>query len=797
MCEPLADRKLTGKGWRRSLALVGVLLTCWLFARTSDATSYTWIGTTSSDWTTTGNWSSLGFPNAYTDTATIGATGLNKPVILSISSTVLLGGGGTVLTTSGTSALSPLTINGTLGLQGNIVNTRSSGTGTEKITINGTLRNDAASSATTYSIGGSNGSISLGGGTISSLNGGIWAFQQLTSGYGTISAPFTNTSTISANSASGALHITGSSTAAGILTSSGSGILSIESAITGGTVGSGAVGEIDLNGATLNNLSYNASSGTVKLTGDSTIMGTFARNNVATINLNGHTLNLSGATISGVTGGNLFTIGSATLNNSSASTTSTGNDGTIALAGGTITSTGGGSFNIGTVISGYGTITAPLIVSGSGAVTASGGTLTVSGNVDATGHTMNTGTAATDILDLQGTITGGFLFPSFSAGSQGKVYIDGATLVNTTWIGHTSFPGGTVTVTDNSILNLTSFATEMAANFTINNGKQLTISGTGGTLRLDTGSSFTNNGTLAIGSNTLSGMTGATVYTLGGTGTDTLAGGSITSNGTGGFTSVNTLRGYGNVTAPYTNQQKVIADGNGTSQTLTFTATANGSLNTGGLGWFAQNTGKLILPATAISADGAKNWGGDPATLGMVNSVGLNFHGVTAPGNLSIAVLSLDRPEIPTGLTNAIGVWQFTASGGLTVTSMDATFRYDDAVATALGADESLLTLYHYNGTAWDLVSGTTVDTTNNILAAFGLTSFSYYAIEEASVAVPEPGAWLGASLSAAALLVIRLWRVRRRRAKIPICYSMLGEGSKRDGAIAAALLTSKRLADM
>ena len=97
MCEPLADRKLTGKGWRRSLALVGVLLTCWLFARTSDATSYTWIGTTSSDWTTTGNWSSLGFPNAYTDTATIGATGLNKPVILSISSTVLLGGAGVLI----------------------------------------------------------------------------------------------------------------------------------------------------------------------------------------------------------------------------------------------------------------------------------------------------------------------------------------------------------------------------------------------------------------------------------------------------------------------------------------------------------------------------------------------------------------------------------------------------------------------------------------------------------------------------------------------------------------------------
>ena len=64
------------------LALAGVMLTCWLFAKTSDATSYTWTGTMSSDWTTTGNWSSLGFPIAYTDTASIlGTSGINKPVI--------------------------------------------------------------------------------------------------------------------------------------------------------------------------------------------------------------------------------------------------------------------------------------------------------------------------------------------------------------------------------------------------------------------------------------------------------------------------------------------------------------------------------------------------------------------------------------------------------------------------------------------------------------------------------------------------------------------------------------------
>ena len=117
---------------------------------------------------------------------------------------------GTVLTLSNVAG-SPtgLDIAGTgiLGVKGNIV--LSSGTSNgRKITVEGILRNDAASSATTYTISGGTppvNIIQLNGGTISSLNGGGWTFVGRL-GYGTISSAFT--ATVTANVAGQTLHIT-------------------------------------------------------------------------------------------------------------------------------------------------------------------------------------------------------------------------------------------------------------------------------------------------------------------------------------------------------------------------------------------------------------------------------------------------------------------------------------------------------------------------------------------------------------------------------------------------------------
>ena len=234
---------------------------------------------------------------------------------------------------------------------------------------------------------------------------------------------------------------------------------------------------------------------------------------------------------------------------------------------------------------------------------------------------------------------------------------------------------GTMHVTANSAL---SGPILCGATLTINSSQQLTLSSA--TVSL-TGGSTTNNGTLAIGASTLSNTT-ASAYSLSGSGTATLAGGSVT--GANGYTSTTTVRGYGNVTAPYTNGGQVIAAGNGTEQTLNMSSVTPVA-NTGALGWYAQDHGQLLLPALTVGSAGNYNWGGDPTTLGMVNSVGVSFAGSVTPGSLAIALRSPDRVDVPAGLVDAIGVWQFTPSALAGAATL--TFRYDDAAVTSLGAD--------------------------------------------------------------------------------------------------------------
>ena len=88
----------------------------------------------------------------------------------------------TINTYTGTNAALDIALGGTLGVQANIVNHK-------KITIEGTLQNDApvTSPATTYTLSGSGGSIGMTNGLISSQNGGIWSIGQAISGSGTIS----------------------------------------------------------------------------------------------------------------------------------------------------------------------------------------------------------------------------------------------------------------------------------------------------------------------------------------------------------------------------------------------------------------------------------------------------------------------------------------------------------------------------------------------------------------------------------------------------------------------------------
>ena len=249
---------------------------------------------------------------------------------------------------------------------------------------------------------------------------------------------------------------------------------------------------------------------------------------------------------------------------------------------------------------------------------------------------MNSATYNT--LDVQGTYN--YLAPSAVFPAGGTVQLDGATL-NT--YDPTALPSpttytinlnaGTITVVNDSTL-IGSF--NLSANLGVNPSKTLNVSGT-----------ILNGATVAVGAGTLNNIA-ATASTMSGAGSVTITGGSIASGGGGGFVSTNTLSGYGNVTAPFTNNGKVFANGNGSdANVLNMSGPVLATLlNPGSNGWYAANHGKLVLPSLPITATGTEyDWGG-PSAMNLVNSVAVNVDngGLNSPGNLLIALLAPNAP---------------------------------------------------------------------------------------------------------------------------------------------------------
>ena len=745
------------KARKTYILVASILVLSLLVPLTAQASLFTWTGTTSNVWNLDTNWGSSGgvFPGSaalYADQAQILVSG-NNPA--TISTTVTLGGAATALTIGNyapnLAAAMDIALGGTLGIQGN-VSLGTLTTNDKKITIEGVLRNDTSPAATNTISGGSANNITqLVGGTISSLNGGSWAFQRPVQGYGTISAPFSNTTngTITANVSGQTLHITGAGTLAGSIGSSLSGaILSLESTITGGTLTH--TGEVDLNGATLSGMTLaNTGTAAFNVTGNSTLSGTITRNtNTPFTIMATNTLNLSGCAFGNVSGGSAsFAVGTGTLNNSGATTSTISNGDPITLAGGQVTNTGGGTFTISTPINGRGTVFGPL--SSLNSTKAVGGTLVVDGTggaVDVHGTTVFTDGIASSILDLKGNInfgSGGFMYSNPSGGTgNGEVRLDGATLngtINSNLLGQ-----GAVNVVNNSALVGTY---NCSATLGINSLTQFAIAGS--TLNFNVGS-LNNSGTLAVGNGTMNNLT-VNAYTLGGAGNITLAGGSVTSTGGGGFVSSNILSGYGNVTALYTNNAKVIANGGGIEQTLNLSSIAPVT-NTGGMGWYAQNHGMLTLPSLAVNADATYNWGG----IAMVNSIALTFSGTTpTAGPLAISLLSPDRVDVPAGLVDPIGVWAFNPNA-LAFGSASLAFRYDDALAASLALNESNLVLLGYDGTSWNVIPTNPVDTVNKLITTSpDLTSF----YQDFAIALPEPMTMSTLVLGGMALLMRRRGR--------------------------------------
>jgi hypothetical protein len=465
------------------------------------AAAILWTGGTDNNWMTPGNWSPSG-PPITTSAITIGNT-TNNPV--QISNAVSLNA------TSGTNVGS-LTVGTGVGSTEsvNITSTGSLAMGTHAITLSG-------------------GSIT-GSGAVS----GTGAIQ----GFGTFSAPDASSAAWNANSASGALTLSGGNAYHGTFTTSSSGGgFNLNGVTLSGISTSGSGGTYNLNGATINGATLSNVNGQLNVTGDSALSGTINWFQYNTFNIgdgNGsHTLNLSTATLSTVTGGPApFIIGAGGTLNDYNGTSSMGGGGSVTLNGGSITNTSGtggttaGLFTVGDPISGNGTVSGNVAIT-AGNLNVSGGTLTLNGGAGGANTGIVLGTSSSgpgisvgsgNILDLQGSVTvasGANMNPG-----GGTIKLDGTTIYNHNINNSGLTTSGTFDVVNASTLNNVAFSTGNGANLqadaplTVTNGASLnatnvTVNGAGALNLLNT------TGTTALTTHNLSMAQGSTLKVAG------------------------------------------------------------------------------------------------------------------------------------------------------------------------------------------------------------------------------------------------------------------------------------------
>jgi hypothetical protein len=176
----------------------------------------------------------------------------------------------------------------------------------------------------------------------------------------------------------------------------------------------------------------------------------------------------------------------------------------------------------------------------------------------------------------------------------------------------------------------------------------------------------------------------------------------------------------------------VIADGFGTDHTLAVNYSellSKGPSPARTNGWYARNSGKLLLSPIPVSGDGVKYWGGASPT-DLVNTVTWDFLGVTGSGNLTGSLYAVDHGDAPpaAGGSKVVGIWEFAADG-FTFTNAAITIRYDAARAVALGLAESDLHMYRYEDPVWVLLASEAVDTGSKLIEAGSVAELGFFAL--------------------------------------------------------------------
>jgi Hint domain-containing protein/uncharacterized protein DUF4347 len=604
-------------------------------------TDFVWNGNTSTDWGTSTNWTPSGTPGTN-DTVTIGTTTRSptlsasthiKTLTISGSDTLTLSGSTTTLTVSTGTTLSSsggitgvgtvvstitgtstctgtiTASGGTLDLSGNVTNSGSlrlsTGAGaTDRLKLDGTA------SATSMTFGGSTGTLELG------TAGALTLTNALSIGSNTVQLDAAGT--VQFTDASGVTLSGGTITGTGLLSSSTN------------VTGSGTLGISFTTGTN----TITASGGTLDVTGSVTTSQTLAIANVANSRLkldhSGVTVNPISITTSNQT---LEIAQSATINN-----TQTVSAGTLTVdSGATLTDTSGITLSGGT-LSGAGTISSSTHVTGNGTIslsvvgdtiTASGGRLDVTGNMDATTvFAVNSG--ATLAIDH----SGGATIAPVTVGS-------GATL-------------------------------EIAQSATIN-----ALQTVSGTLTVDSGAVLTDTFGITLSSGTLSGagtISSSTHVTGSGTlGLNFGAGASNLITASGG-----TLDLTGTVSAGPTlavNDNAVLRiDGTATTGSITLD-TANQTLEIGVSGT------SLTLTTRETVTGGAIHLGGGTLT----DSAGFQLNGGTISGTGAITGGTIDGTGIVEALGGQLDLSQATIGGDATGLEID-----NDLASTSLVVDHAV-----------------------------------------------------------------------------------------------------------